>query len=84
MPNNSLSPLAVTLVLTSLTVAVPTLAQGRFDRPIFFQEGQEMMEREIQRLQQQQQQPEQPSAIEHRTQLLTVDDGKPRWQKYLF
>lgn len=84
MPNNSLSPLAVTLVLTSLTVAVPTLAQGRFDRPIFFQEGQEMMEREIQRLQQQQQQLEKPAAVEHPSQLLTVDDGKLRWQKYLF
>ncbi|HAC65941.1 MAG TPA: hypothetical protein DCF68_21015 [Cyanothece sp. UBA12306] len=58
-------------------------AQGRLDRPEFFRDGQMQMEREIQRLQQQSQQ--QPTTgVEHPSQLLTIDQGKLRWQKYLF
>lgn len=62
------------------------VAQGRLDRPTFFRDGQLQMEQEIQRLQQQQQnQEQQPSTeLEHPSQLLTIDQGQLRWQKYLF
>ena len=63
---------------------LPVLAQGRFDRPTFFRDGQQQMEREIQRMQQIQQQQPPKQALEHPSQLLTVDEGKLRWQKYLF
>ncbi|MEA5509666.1 hypothetical protein VB715_07805 [Crocosphaera sp. UHCC 0190] len=58
------------------------LAQGRFDRPTFFRDGQLLMEQEIQRLQQQ---PETPATeIEHPAQILTIDSGQLQWQKFLF
>ncbi|MDJ0508611.1 MAG: hypothetical protein QNJ64_05055 [Crocosphaera sp.] len=57
-----------------------TLAQGRFDRPNFFRDGQRLMDQEIQRLQQQ----SETSNIEHPSQLLTIDTGELRWQKLLF
>ncbi|MDJ0659546.1 MAG: hypothetical protein QNJ42_08645 [Crocosphaera sp.] len=56
------------------------LAQGRFDRPTFFRDGQQLMEQEIQRLQQQ----STPNNIEHPSQLLTIDTGQLRWQKIVF
>ncbi|MEA5532921.1 hypothetical protein [Crocosphaera sp. XPORK-15E] len=61
-----------------------TLAQGRFDRPTFFRDGQMLMEQEIQRLQQQQQQATPLTEIEHPSQLLTIDTGQLQWQKFLF
>lgn len=63
---------------------MPVLAQGRFDRPIFFQDGQELLDREIQRLQQIQQQQPSPTNIEHPSQLLTIKEGNLSWDKYLF
>jgi hypothetical protein len=69
----------------ALTVPIaPILAQGRLDRPIFFQDGQELLDREIQRLQQMQQQQPSPTNVEHPSQLLTINDGNLRWDKYLF
>ena len=76
--------LTTVFILTTLNAISPTLAQGRLDRPTFFRDGQEMMEREIQRLQQVQQQQPPPTTLEHPSQLLTVDEGTLRWQKYLF
>ena len=57
------------------------LAQGRGDRPTFFRDGQQRMEQEIQRLQQQQ---VPLTDIEHPSQLLTIETGQFRWQKFLF
>lgn len=59
-----------------------TLAQGRFDRPTFFRDGQRLMEQEIQRLQQQSE--TSSSEVEHPSQLLTIDTEQLRWQKFLF
>lgn len=61
----------------------PSLSQGRLDRPTFFRDGQERMEKEIQRLQQQPVTPDSPN-LEHPSQLLTIDEGQLSWQKYLF
>ncbi len=58
----------------------PISAQGRFDRPTFFRDGQRLMDQEIQRLQQQ----SDPNNIEHPSQLLTIDTGQLRWQKFVF
>lgn len=74
-----LKPVTLTLCFLSLTSILPALAQGRLGRPEFFQEGQRLMEEEIQRLQRQQ-----PQGTEHPSQLLTVDEGKLRWQKAIF
>ncbi|MDJ0732003.1 MAG: hypothetical protein QNJ33_18660 [Crocosphaera sp.] len=56
------------------------LAQGGFDRPSFFRDGQRLMDQEIQRLQQQ----SNPNNIEHPSQLLTIDTEQLRWQKLVF
>ncbi|MGK7943344.1 MAG: hypothetical protein AB4058_02630 [Microcystaceae cyanobacterium] len=82
MINKSLYLFALTSLLTGILLP-STLAQGRLDRPAFFRDGQEQMEREIQRLQQQPSTPP-TQVIEHPSQLLTIDDGQLRWQKYLF
>lgn len=81
-----LSPkLAIFLIFSFLSLSCPVLAQGRLDRPTFFQDGQRLMDQEIQRLQQQQTQQQQDAgAIEHPSQLLTIDEGQLRWQKYIF
>jgi hypothetical protein len=74
-----------TLLLTTLGLTPPVLAQARLDRPFFFQEGQRQLDQEIQKLQQQQQQQEQQQQqLEVPSQLLTVNDGTLQWQKYLF
>lgn len=71
--------------LISISFIKPTLAQFRPDRPTFFEDGQNLMEQEIRRLEQQKNQPVQNQQIlEHPSQLLTIDDGKLKWQKYLF
>jgi glucose/arabinose dehydrogenase len=70
---------------TSLVFSSPCLAQFRSDRPTFFEDGQRLMEQEILRLQQQQTTGQQnQQQLEHPSQLLTIDDGQLRWQKYLF
>ncbi|WP_009543642.1 hypothetical protein [Crocosphaera subtropica] len=56
------------------------LGQGRLDRPTFFRDGQRLMDQEIQRLQQQ----SESNTIEHPSQLLTIDTGQLRWQKFIF
>ncbi|MGK7879844.1 MAG: hypothetical protein AB4060_07055 [Crocosphaera sp.] len=56
------------------------LAQGRFDRPSFFRDGQRSMEQEIQRLQEQ----SSPDNVEHPSQLLTIETEELRWQKVVF
>ncbi len=63
----------------------PAIAQGRLDQPSFFQDGQVLMQQEINRLQQQQQQSlQQGQSIEHPSQLLTIQSGPLRWQKSIF
>lgn len=56
------------------------LAQGRLNRPTFFKDGQQLMDREIQRLQQQ----SESNNVEHPSQLLTIDTEQLRWQKFIF
>lgn len=71
--------------LISLNISTPSLAQFRPDRPTFFNDGQILMEQEIQRLQQQQTNVEiNQQQIEHPSQLLTINDGKLIWEKYIF
>ncbi len=65
-------------------IALPAFAQGRFDRPTFFQEGQQQLNQEIQRLQSQTDDSAPPLAIEQPNSLLTIDKGQLRWQKYFF
>jgi hypothetical protein len=60
------------------------LAQGRFDRPTFFRDGQLQLDREIQRLQQEPDPSAPPSNGQEASSLLTVKDGSLSWQKYLF
>ncbi len=70
-----------------LGIVPASLAQGRLERPSFFNDGQLLMDREIQRLQQQQNSGGQPS-----TPQLTVSpppgaviiDDRLKWQKYIF
>lgn len=45
--------IAVSMLMLSLGWCQPLLAQARIDRPPFFEEGQEFLDREIQRLEQQ-------------------------------
>ncbi|MGH8000812.1 MAG: hypothetical protein ACREPR_15630 [Brasilonema sp.] len=75
---------ATLVLLTTLASVTPALAQGRLDRPSFFQDGQDLMNQEIQRLQQQQQQQQQQGQVEHPSQLLTINDNSLRWQKFIF
>ena len=74
------------IVLFCLFPFMPVgLAQGRLDQPGFFQDGQVLMQQEINRLQQQQQQQiQQDQSLEHPSQLLTIDTGVLRWQKSIF
>lgn len=75
----------VGLSYTTLGFTNPCLAQFRPDRPTFFEDGQKYMEQEIRRLELQQKPINQtPTNIEHPSQLLTIDDGELKWQKYLF
>ncbi len=75
---NSLAILISTLICSTVS------AQFRPDRPTFFEDGQRFMEDEIRKLEQQQNQNNNQSGIEHPSQLLTVDDGKLTWEKYIF
>lgn len=71
--------------LINFNIINPCLAQFRPDRPTFFEDGQQLMEQEIQSLQQQQtNQQNNQQNIEHPSQLLTINDGELIWQKYLF
>ncbi len=71
--------------LIYLGIMSPCLAQFRPDRPTFFEDGQRLMEQEIRRLERQQANSESNrQALEHPSQLLTIDDGTLRWQKHLF
>ena len=73
------------IYLISLGITTPVLAQFSPDRPTFFEDGQRLMEQEIRRLERQQTNPESNrQSLEHPAQLLTIDDGTLRWQKYLF
>ncbi|MEB3124002.1 MAG: hypothetical protein VKL41_22590 [Snowella sp.] len=76
------SGLTVLFFLFSFTPA--GFAQGRLNQPSFFQDGQVLMQQEINRLQQQQQQIQQTQDVEHPSQLLTIDTGVLRWQKSIF
>ena len=76
------SGLTILLFLFPFTPA--GLAQGRLNQPSFFQDGQVLMQQEINRLQQQQQQIQQTQDVEHPSQLLTIDTGVLRWQKSIF
>ena len=63
--------------LSLITIIQVNPAKAQFgmptDRPTFFNDGQRMMEEEIRRLQQ-------PNSS---SDLLTVDDGKLSWQKFI-
>lgn len=56
----------------------PMRAQSR-DRPTFFREGEEFMDREIRRLENLN-----PNSVEHPSQLLSVEQNELRWHKYFF
>lgn len=71
--------IGISLILTN-----SCLAQFRPDRPTFFQDGQRFMEQEIRNLEAQQNNNNSPNNVEHPSQLLTINDGKLNWQKYLF
>jgi hypothetical protein len=78
-------PLISFISCATLIFSSPCLGQFSPDRPTFFQDGQRLMEQEIRRLQQQQNTAQQnQQQVEHPSQLLTIDDGQLRWQKYLF
>jgi hypothetical protein len=80
--------ISAVLLINTLVTVPSVFAQGLLNRPSFFQDGQRMMDQEIQRLQQQQQQQQQQQSsentIEHPSQLLTITDGSLRWQKFIF
>lgn len=80
----NLSYVTAVFLITSCAFIFPANAQFRTDRPTFFQDGFEQMQREIDRLQRQQQQPTSQQMLEHPSQLLTIDDRELRWQKYIF
>ena len=82
--NHSFKITGTLLFLVTVGAAIPALAQ--IDRPSFFRDGQQLMQQEIQRMQrqQQQQQPQLQEPIEHPSQLLTVNEGSLRWQKFIF
>lgn len=61
-----------------------SLAQGRFERPTFFRDGQLQLDREIQRLQQEPDPSAPQPANREADSLLTVKDRAFNWQKYLF
>jgi hypothetical protein len=77
----------IIILITGINLSLinPCLAQFRPDRPTFFQDGQRFMEQEIKRLEAQQKNIEiNQQNIEHPSQLLTINDGKLSWQKYIF
>lgn len=74
----------LTILLFLFPFTLAGLAQGRLNQPSFFQDGQVLMQQEINRLQQQQQQIQQTQDVEHPSQLLTIDAGVLRWQKSIF
>lgn len=71
------------LLIAAVTVS-PVRAQFRTDRPTFFREGYDQMQQEIQRIQRQQQEEAPQQLLEHPSQLLTINNGELRWQKYIF
>jgi hypothetical protein len=72
------------VLLPLFAFMAPSLAQFRPDRPTFFEDGQLYMEKEIRRIQDQVNKPAQnQDDVEHPSQLLTIDDGKLKWQKYI-
>lgn len=74
----------LTVLFSLLSFTPAGLAQGRLNQPSFFQDGQVLMQQEINRLQKQQQQIQQTQDVEHPSQLLTIDTGVLRWQKSIF
>ena len=82
--NRQLKMIGTVLWLTALGSVTPTLAQ--IDRPTFFRDGQRMMDQEIRRLEQQQRQQPPKEELEHpsQSQLLTINEGQLRWQKFIF
>jgi len=71
------------LLVTMLSPIVPAIAQFRLDRPSFFQDGQQLMDQEIQRLQQQSQQ-QSPNSQQPASGLLTINTDSFQWEKYIF
>ncbi len=72
------------IILPILGFIPPCYGQFRPDRPTFFEDGQLYMEQEVQRLQQQLNTSlENQGAVEHPSQLLTINDGSLKWQKYI-
>jgi hypothetical protein len=82
--NKHFNYLVPAFLLVTLALIVPVKAQFRPDRPTFFQDGYDQMQREIQNLQQQQQQQTPQQSLEHPSQLLTINNGDLSWQKYIF
>jgi len=72
------------LLLGSFTAITPALAQFQSDRPSFFRDGYDLMNREIQNLQQQQKNSTTTPEHPQQDQLLTIQQGPLQWQKYLF
>lgn len=83
MINPTFTNLVTVALLITFGAMTSTNAQFRSDRPTFFRNGYEQMQREIQRLQSEQQQTP-TQQIEHPSQLLTIDQGQLSWQKFIF
>lgn len=85
--NNNLKKISLIIGL-NLALINPCLAQFRSNRPTFFEDGQRFMEQEIRKLETQQQNSNtnntNQQSVEHPSQLLTINDGKLSWQKYIF
>jgi hypothetical protein len=72
------------IALPILGFIAPCYAQFRPDRPTFFEDGQLYLDQEVQRLQEQlNSSSENQGAVEHPSQLLTIDSGSLKWQKYI-
>ena len=65
---------------TGIVFVSPALAQFRPDSPLFFQQGQDLLNREINRLQQQDNQ----NNPDNSSDVLTINSGSLQWQRFIF
>lgn len=72
------------LLVSSLGGVNTAIAQFQSDRPSFFRDGYDLMQREIQNLQMQQQNPTATPEHPAQEQLLSIQRGPLQWQKYIF
>jgi hypothetical protein len=72
--------ISLLLAYISLGCASPALAQFRPDTPLFFQQGQDILNQEIKRLQQQDNQ----NNTNNPSDILTINSGSLQWQRFIF